>query len=247
MSFSHVEKVTDQSSSQRAPAPCPHVENRLWKLAKKIINFIVNIFLGIFSFNSTPVLASHTPVLASHTPVLAFPTPIRPPFRLIDLKIDDILHSHQNGVESIGCGLIQLRLYALDKSYSDIRSEHYDWWMFPTDRSSSLGTKFQLSSEHFRKLAANQAFMKNYKEGIQIVLEAISSPSQIWNGYGVRLAKMANSLKLFIANSSGDQRRELESVYESVQQFYQVVVLPKHLSHQMKCSDFDWVTHYCEN
>jgi len=304
MSFSAAAEVGDPISPQGAPAPL-HVENTLWKLAKKIINFIVNIFLGIFSSNSTPILASptpilaspapilalpapilashspilashspilasHSPILASHSPILASPAPIlASPYRHISSKIQDILDTHQYGDGSPGCcGLLQLQSFARAKKYNDIRSHHYDWWMFPIDSARSKGERFELSNDHFRELATNhQAFMRNYKEGIKIVLEAwgwdldsqtdISSrPSnkgwfgslhQRWDGYGIRLVKMANSLQLFIDNSSGDQQRELQEVYKSVRQFYKAVVLPKHHSREVVCRDFSLVTHYCKN
>lgn len=201
----------------------------LWRLAIKVKNFIVSIFSYLF-FSSSP--------------------------QNNDPKIQDIIDTHKNGDHSFGCcGLTQLQAFSRSKDYNAIRSHHYDWWMFPIDRSTTgKGEKFRLSSHHFTTLAQHPAFIKDYIEGIRIVLDAwgwdlknkrdISKGSQRWDGYGIRLAKMANSLQLFIKNAKTPSvRKELENVYQSVRLFYRNIVLRNPNS----CSDFDLVKKYCEN
>lgn len=231
----------------------------LWSLAIKVKNFIVSIFSYLFFF-STPSTPSHATSQAFRSNDIPPSQPNIPTSSSYsqnnDPKIQDIIDTHKNGDGSLGCcGLTQLQAFSGNKDYNAIHSHHYDWWMFPIDRSSTgKGEKFRLSDRHFTALSQNSAFLKDYVEGIRIVLDAwgwdlknkrdISNGSQRWDGYGIRLAKTANSLQLIIRNSKTPAvRKELENVYQSVQLFYRNIVLLDPNS----CSDFDLVKKYCEN
>lgn len=100
--------------------------------------------------------------------------------------------------------------WAKAKDWQSIHGAHYDWWMFPVDRpSAGHGDTYAVSRDDIESLKADATFMKNYKRGVAIVVEAwgwdldkdkpISNPEkgQKWTGYGVRLAKMSDSLHLF--------------------------------------------------
>lgn len=119
---------------------------------------------------------------------------------------------------------------------------HYDWWMFPISRSSSgYGELFALDAEQIKTLKADKEFMKNYRRGVELVLlswgwdirhgrpvsEEERTKDQRWEGYGVRLGKMANSLFLL----------EEMDLYGKVQKFFE------HIRHEYPLEG--WVVENC--
>lgn len=102
---------------------------------------------------------------------------------------------------------------------------HYDWWVFPIQRASSLGTKYSVNDAEIQILKNDTDFMAKYRRGVELVLNSWGwdpiqnqeiplgqkTPDQKWEGYGVRLGKMADSLYLF-----GEKE-----LYSSVQKFSQ--------------------------
>jgi hypothetical protein len=87
---------------------------------------------------------------------------------------------------------------------------HYDWWMFPIDRSSSgQGLKFTVYQQDIQALKADQEFLKDYRLGAILLIQswgwdvknkynyAHPAPGQKWRNWDVRLGKLAHSLILF--------------------------------------------------
>jgi hypothetical protein len=87
---------------------------------------------------------------------------------------------------------------------------HYDWWMFPIDRSSSgQGWQFTVYHEDIQALKADQAFLKDYRLGAILLIQswgwdvknkcsyAHPGQGQKWRNWDVRLGKLAHSLILF--------------------------------------------------
>lgn len=84
----------------------------------------------------------------------------------------------------------------------------FDWWMFPTDRSSAgQGDKYKLGKEDIEQLKADREFMESYRSGVKLVLlswgwdapsnNLVQNSKQRWTNYQVRLGKMVHSLALF--------------------------------------------------
>lgn len=101
---------------------------------------------------------------------------------------------------------------------------HYDWWTFPVQRASSYGLQYAVNDKDVESLKKDPEFMVNFRRGVELVLnswgldpvkdspipESIRYLEQQWEGYGVRLGKMADSLLLF-----GEQ-----DLYASMQNFF---------------------------
>lgn len=180
---------------------------------------------------------------------------------LISKKCHLIIRHHAEGDgSSSNAGLIKLRQLEQAGNFPGIRSHHYDWWLFPIDRpSNSYGNKYQISNEECKSLIEHPGFISDYIEGVSIVLNAWgwkdgkydggqTKSTKYWNGYGIRLAKMADSLLLFSKNSKEGTptHKILLETYVTVQQFYHQVVLPQHISKKQICSEFDFVQMYCD-
>lgn len=108
--------------------------------------------------------------------------------------------------------LQQFEEWAKVGDWRKIHAAHYDWWMFPVERPSlSYGDLYAVESKEVEALKSDALFLRNYKRGIACVVEAwgwdlekerpIINPNilkgQQWTGYGVRLGKMSDSLRLF--------------------------------------------------
>ncbi len=109
---------------------------------------------------------------------------------------------------------------------------HYDWWAFPISvSSSSYGDTYAVNKDEIEVLKADPEFMQGYRQGVNLVVLSWGwdlkkngrllgderKSGQQWTGYGVRLGKMADSLKLF---------GEME-LYKSLQHFFDVVCIPQ--------------------
>lgn len=105
---------------------------------------------------------------------------------------------------------------------------HYDWWAFPISRSSlGQGDKYAVNSVEIQALKADDDFMRNYRRSVELVVNSWGwdlnkdvpiaadeiTSDQLWTGYGVRLGKMADSLKLF---DEKDLYRKLQHFFDSV-------------------------------
>jgi hypothetical protein len=111
--------------------------------------------------------------------------------------------------------------YAKKGDWSSFHSDHYDWWCFPINRPSrGYGEAYNFSSDELRFLRDDVSFMASYQEGVRLVARSwgwdvdaktsLENPSknQTWRGYGVRLAKMAESLKLLGETELWESMRE---------------------------------------
>lgn len=121
-------------------------------------------------------------------------------------KIRDIKEHHAKQ-------LAEFETWAAAQQWDKIHHAHYDWWMFPVSRSSSAyGDRFSVSPAEVEAFKRDSAFMTHYRRGFAIVVEAWgwdlekgepiavdpnNSKGQVWDGYGVRLAKMSDSALLF--------------------------------------------------
>lgn len=94
------------------------------------------------------------------------------------------------------------------QKHTDHPFSGFDWWMFPTDRASlGQGSKYQVCLRDITSLKKDQEFMDSYRKGVVLVAKSwgfdlenkkdVTSSSQKWVGYNVRLGKMLYSLKLF--------------------------------------------------
>jgi hypothetical protein len=219
-------------------------------LIRKIKNFIL-WFFSLF-FGSTTESSKETSSFSSSSKTTyrnSFPKASFDPQKKnhplstqVSSKTLDVIQAHKNG-DGGGVGLAKLKKFTPKK----IHESHFDWWLFPIDRSSNgYGDRFNLKEENFRGLINNDSFMKDYVEGIRRVLWGwgwdldknqviISSdfPDQKWDGYAIRLIKMANSLLLFIQYAEKEGKRglvtNLKKQYASIQLFYQNVVKPSRL------------------
>jgi hypothetical protein len=93
----------------------------------------------------------------------------------------------------------------------------FDWWMFPTNRSSvAYGPLYQMGVKDIKILKQDPEFLTSYRAGVILVTKAwgwdlelgkdISNDKQKWTNYQVRLGKMVHSLVLF------DQKDLLEGL-----------------------------------
>ena len=119
--------------------------------------------------------------------------------------------------------------------WQDIHERHYDWWMFPINKvSRGHGELFAFSKEELDALRSDPAFLDSYRKGVRLQARAwgwdidtkapVPNPgrNQAWTGYGIRLAKMADSLWLM-------GEREM---FASMQQFAKEKVLPGKVSNE---------------
>lgn len=84
----------------------------------------------------------------------------------------------------------------------------FDWWMFPTTwESKSFKKAYQLNESAIKILKQDLEFMKNYREGVELVVKSwgwaihhhlfYKDPHLKWVGYNIRLEKIIHSLLLF--------------------------------------------------
>ncbi|WP_068471444.1 hypothetical protein [Candidatus Protochlamydia phocaeensis] len=165
---------------------------------------------------------SVSPILgASSQPSLSV-SPMVDPFRLnsadsVSVKGDRFVAADQAKVDRIkqrqAKQLQDFKNWALANQWQKIHDAHYDWWMFPVERpSAQQGEAYAVGREEVNALKADPAFMQSYREGVALVVQAwgwdleneqailVANPQvsgQKWTGYGVRLAKMSDSLLLF--------------------------------------------------
>lgn len=120
---------------------------------------------------------------------------------------------------------------------------HYDWFMFPVARVSSYGKNYAVTEDEVKALKADSEFMTKYRRGVELVVRSWGwdlntgilveprTADQRWTGYGVRLGKMGNSLKLF---------KEFE-LHRKVQKFYKEVCEKELVRYPLE----EWVKEAC--
>jgi len=135
--------------------------------------------------------------------------------------------------------------WAANQKWKEIRSDHYDWWMFPVERpSTAYKERFAVNANDVAALKNDPEFMKRYRRGVAIVIQAWGwdlenerpipvSPHQPnkpqWDGYGVRLAKMSDSLLLFGEND----------LHMKLRKFFKEHCLPQ--QNQVEISNLPWL------
>jgi hypothetical protein len=105
--------------------------------------------------------------------------------------------------------LQQFEKYARDGNWGGIHSAHYDWWMFPINKTSvGGGDQYYFPNKALEELRKDKEFMDSFRRGVALealawgwdiknnALVAAPGKDQRWTGYGIRLAKMADSLWL---------------------------------------------------
>ena len=168
---------------------------------------------------SPPESLSSSPSIPPAIPFAAAPSPAPAPI------ISKLENEKQKQVDT----LRNLEILAVKGKWGKIRACHYDWWMFPINKASSAyGDLYAFSPDDLQALKADQAFLESYRRGVRLQARAwgwdidkkstVEPPGagQTWKGYGIRLAKMADSLWLM---------GETE-LFESMQQFAEKRVLP---------------------
>jgi len=93
------------------------------------------------------------------------------------------------------------------QTHTEHRDSGFDWWMFPTDRASSLGDRYQVNRADIEELKKDRQFMENYRAGVLLVAHSwgwdlvnrqdLTSRALHWSHWNVRLGKMLDSLRLF--------------------------------------------------
>ncbi len=99
--------------------------------------------------------------------------------------------------------------YAAEGKWSDLRRDHFDWWMFPIDEPSSREREWTVFAEDIAELKSDPEFMTRYRRGQELLARSWGwdlknarpiSPrekGQHWDRWPVRLYKAAKSAKLF--------------------------------------------------
>jgi hypothetical protein len=132
-------------------------------------------------------------------------------------KVEDIKRLHTEY-------LTKFENWAKKKKWVSIKGAYYDWWMFPVRTESSYGSRYTLSEAEIAELKADPHFMKDYRRAVKLVIQAWGwdlesgkaivplQKGQGWDGYGVRLAKMSDSLYWF---GEDELRKKVENFYKS--------------------------------
>jgi len=99
--------------------------------------------------------------------------------------------------------------WASKNQWSNIHNEHYDWWMFPIDESSSHGRAYTVYEGDIQELKRDGKHIVKYLRGADLLALAWGwdlekreyvpnpMPDQTWQNWPIRLYKASKSLKLF--------------------------------------------------
>jgi len=87
---------------------------------------------------------------------------------------------------------------------------HYDWWMFPIDKSSQgYGFQYTVYQDDIQQLKEDRDWLKDYRLGAILLMQSwgwdvknkkkyeVTMPGQQWRNWDVRLGKLIHSLILF--------------------------------------------------
>lgn len=143
----------------------------------------------------------------SHTTITVKPAPTKS-------KIDTVKQKQAEQLK-------QFEQWTAKNEWGKFHLAHYDWWMFPINRSSQgRGMIYAVTSSDIQQLKQDPEFMKNYRRGVELVARAwgwdvnnctpIQNPTsdQKWQNWPVRLGKMADSLRLFDEQDLRDSMRQ---------------------------------------
>jgi hypothetical protein len=93
--------------------------------------------------------------------------------------------------------------------WDSIHSDHYDWWMFPTDEPSGWGLAWTVYDGDVAELKQDAEYLRRYLRGVELLATAWgwdlrgacpleeTAPDQRWQHWPIRLYKAARSTRLF--------------------------------------------------
>jgi hypothetical protein len=116
--------------------------------------------------------------------------------------------------------------WAASGNWSAFHRSHYDWWMFPYDKSSVYGKAYTVYEAEVLELKNDELFVKNYLRGVELLLlswgwdlkqqRLVENPGQYqkWANWPIRLYKCGCSLLLF----------GFEDIFQSVKMYAQLLI-----------------------
>jgi len=108
-----------------------------------------------------------------------------------------------------GDQIAEFEIWASQNDWQKYHKNHYDWWVFPVDRSSSYGLKYTVYEGDVTELKKDKMFLENYVAGVDLVSASwgwdlfnktyMANPheGQRWHSWPIRLYKAAQSVQLF--------------------------------------------------
>lgn len=99
--------------------------------------------------------------------------------------------------------------WAASGRWDEFHRYHYDWWMFPFDKSSSYGEAYTVYEYEVNELKKDKLFIRNYLRGVELLMlswgwvldkrREVDHPAteQHWANWPIRLYKCGMSLLLF--------------------------------------------------
>ena len=182
-------------------------------LGKKIAATITDIALTILSaglFLIPFIYFQNVKVVTPPTPASKVAQSVLKPEAQKTKPTSTLSPKAQQVKEKQAWQLKQFEQWAAKGQWDCIHRAHYDWWMYPINRSSAgQGSKYTVHSKEIAELKADPEFMRNYLRGVELGAKAwgwdihakklVANPSkdQKWQNWNVRLGKMADSLSLF--------------------------------------------------
>ena len=112
-------------------------------------------------------------------------------------------------VQTHAAQIAEFEAWAASGDWERFHDSHYDWWVFPVDRSSSYGYAWTVYEGEVAALRSNVDFMARYREGVRLVSASwgwdlagrtyfpAPAEGQGWHHWPVRLFKAAQSTLLF--------------------------------------------------
>ena len=116
--------------------------------------------------------------------------------------------------------------WAASGDWKAFHRSHYDWWMFPYDKSSAYGKAYTIYEAEVDELKKDEQFIQNYLRGAELLLLSwgwdlkqqclVENPGQgqTWANWPIRLYKCGCSLRLF----------GFEDVFQSVKIYAQILI-----------------------
>ncbi|MDR1169322.1 MAG: hypothetical protein LBK97_00625 [Prevotellaceae bacterium] len=120
--------------------------------------------------------------------------------------------------------------WAASGNWADFHNSHYDWWMFPYDKSSAYGKSFTIYEAEVCELKNDAQFIQNYLRGVELLLLSwgwdlkrqcfVENPAeyQTWANWPIRLYKCGCSLQLF----------GFDDYFQSVRKYAQILISEGH-------------------
>ncbi|MDR3268256.1 MAG: hypothetical protein LBT83_04230 [Tannerella sp.] len=105
--------------------------------------------------------------------------------------------------------LADFEQWAASGNWNAFHLHHYDWWMFPYDKSSAYGKAYTVYEAEVSELKKEDEFINNYLRGVELLLLSwgwdlkrrclVKNPGthQCWADWPIRIHKCGSSLLLF--------------------------------------------------